>query len=341
MNSSYAALFGVAAALFAAGGTVAAGAQNAVKVEEKVQYLGKPNNIRLSNDTVELILTTDYGPRIMRYALVDSGDAGNVFATLTSAKPNLHTAYGDWFIYGGHRLWHAPESVPRSYVPDNEAITYTVDGSTVKLSQPVEKQTQIQKDMWVTLDPTGSHVTVEHRLTNRGPFASEMACWALSAMNKGGMAIFPQEPYHSHDEVVEPARALTLWGYTDLTDPRFFLGKAFITLKQDANATNPQKIGMLNKQGWGAYSLGTMLFIKRFKYEPGRSYPDYNANAQTYTDASFLELETLGPLTMVQPNQTLSYTEEWWLKKNVNLGTGEAGIAAAMLPIVTETAGGK
>src|ERR1044072_6916024 len=76
--------------------------QDAIKVEEKVAYAGSPNNIRVSNGIVELILSTDYGPRNMRYALEGSGADDNIFATLPDlgAKNDL----GQWFIRGGHRL---------------------------------------------------------------------------------------------------------------------------------------------------------------------------------------------------------------------------------------------
>jgi hypothetical protein len=309
--------------------------QNAVKVEEKVVYLGTPNNIRLSNGTVELILTTDYGPRIMRYALAGSGPDDNVFATLPG--PTLKTEFGEWWIRGGHRLWHAPESIPRTYDPDNDPVQVTIEGNTVKLAQPVEKNARIQKEMWVTLDPQGSHVTVTHKLTNRGLFASEMACWALSAMNRGGVAIFPQEPYQSHDEELLPVRPMVLWGYTNLTDPRWMLGKSFLTLRQDVTLKEPQKLGIQNRQGWAAYAHNGALFLKRFAYEKTRTYPDFGCNNETYTNDAFLELETLGPLEKVEPGQSITHTEHWWLYKNVDLGNGEAGIAAALQPILTET----
>jgi hypothetical protein len=328
------------AAALALSFSLAAHAQN-VKIEEKVPYLDSPNNIRMSNGTVELILATDYGPRIMRYAPAGSGNDDNVFATIPPTKPNLHTDLGDWFIRGGHRLWHAPEAVPRSYVPDNTPIQYQIDGSTVKLIQPVEAPTQIQKEIWVTLDPQGSHVTVVHRLTNKGLFPVEMSCWAMSAMNKGGKSILPQEPYQSHDEEVRPARSMTFWGYTNLTDPRWMIGKSFITLTQDPNIKESQKIGILNRQGWAAYARNGELFFKRFPYDKTKTYPDLGCNAETYTDNTFLELESLGPLETVAPGETLIYTENWWLFKNVDLGNGEAGIAAALQPILTETAGAK
>src|SRR5580658_10092760 len=78
-----------------------------VKVEEKVDYHGVGTNLRISNGTVELILATDYGPRIIRYAVTGADDAGNVFGTVPDV--NVKTDLGQWNIRGGHRLWHAPE----------------------------------------------------------------------------------------------------------------------------------------------------------------------------------------------------------------------------------------
>lgn len=37
------------------------------KVLEKLTYLGLPNCYKLSNDVIELIVTTAIGPRVLRY----------------------------------------------------------------------------------------------------------------------------------------------------------------------------------------------------------------------------------------------------------------------------------
>src|SRR6266511_4651945 len=70
---------------------------------------------------------------------------------------------------------------------------------SIRLEQPVEPGTGIQKAMVVTLDASGTGVTVRHTLTNRGQKPFELAPWALTVMNPGGTAIIPQEPYASHD----------------------------------------------------------------------------------------------------------------------------------------------
>lgn len=307
----------------------------AVKVEEKVAYNGAANNIRLSNGVVELVLATDYGPRIMRYAPVGGAEDANVFATLPDI--GLKTDLGQWYIRGGHRLWHAPEGKPRSYVPDNDPVQVVREGDTIKLIQPVEAGTGIQKEIWITLDPTTSHVTVIHRLTNKGLFPVEMACWAMSCMNKSGTAILPQEPYASHDDVIDAARPMVLWSYTNLTDPRWTLGQKYVTLRQDPMLKESQKIGVLNRQGWAAYFHNTVLFLKRFACDKSKTYPDFDCNNEIYTDGNFLELETLGPIEKVQPGDSIQHREDWWLYKSIDLGNGEAGIAAALQPILSDT----
>lgn len=316
-------------------GAIAARAVAQVKIEEKVAYLGAPNNIRVSNGTVELILTTDYGPRIMRYAFVGGKESDNILGTVNG--PTTKTELGEWWIRGGHRLWHAPEAMPRTYEPDNEPITVEREGDTVKLIQPVEKTTRIGKEMWITLDPQTSRVTIVHKLTNRGLFPVEMACWALTVMNTEGTAIFPQEPFKSHAEALLPVRPMVLWAYTDMKDPRWMWGTSFVTLKQNPNMKSPQKVGFLNKQGWAAYYRNGMLFLKRFPYEPGRTYPDYNCNTETFTNDQILEVETLGPLQTVAPGESITHTEVWYLYRLPSLGNGEAGIAAALQPILAAT----
>src|SRR5436305_1369773 len=79
-------------------------ARGEVKVE-KVQYLNLPNCYKLSNGTVEVIVTTDAGPRVIRYAFA-GGD--NAFAEIPEAM--VKTELGEWKPLGGHRLWSAPEA---------------------------------------------------------------------------------------------------------------------------------------------------------------------------------------------------------------------------------------
>jgi hypothetical protein len=299
---------------------------------EKVACLELANCYRLSNKTVEVIVTTDVGPRIVRYGFVGEdnllGETGDDM---------VKTELGVWRPIGGHRLWTAPEAMPRSYSPDNEPVAFTVDGNTVRLVQRVEPKTGIEKALAITLDDSGTAVTVLHRLTNRGLWDVEVSPWALTIMNGGGEVIIPHEPYRSHDEYLLPARPLALWHYTDLSDPRWTIGKKFIRLRTNPQMKESQKIGVGNAQGWAAYLRNRTLFVKRFPFVAGATYPDYGSNTETYTAGTFIELETLGPLATLAPGASAEHVERWFLFRNVNAGTSEQTLDAALAPLVAQT----
>jgi hypothetical protein len=186
----------------------------------------------------------------------------------------------------------------------------------------------------VTLDREGSRLEVHHRITNRSLWDLEPSPWAITIMRYGGMTILPQEPFRSHDEYLLPARPMTLWHYTDLSDPRWTFGRKFIRLRTDDTLDSPQKVGIANKQGWAGYWRKQTLFIKRIRYQEGARYPDYGSNVETYAAGSFVEVETLGPLERLQPGQSAEHTEIWSLHANVEIGSSEASLEAALASIV-------
>lgn len=301
-----------------------------VKVE-KVAYFNQPNCYKLSNGTVEVIVTTDIGPRVIRYGFTNQENILGELPAESNSDPNA------WKAYGGHRLWTAPEAMPRSYSPDNRPVEYKIEGNrTIRLIQSVEPTTGIQKEIAVTLDADGTGVTLHHKLTNRNLWGIEVAPWALTIMNGGGTTILPQEPYRSHDDYLLPARPLVLWHYTDLSDPRWTIGKKFLRLRTDSAIKEPQKVGMANKQGWSAYHRKGTLFIKRFNYKEGVAYPDYGSNNETYTSASFMEVETLAPLSHLEPGASAEHTERWYLFRHVDLGATDDRLDAVLRPLLAQ-----
>jgi len=296
---------------------------------EKISYGGWPNCIKLSNGQIELIATTDVGPRIMRFGYIGGQNLLNEY------KDQVGKTGGDeWRIYGGHRLWHAPEHIVRTYSLDNSPIKHEWDGRTLTLIQDVEPETGIVKEIEVTLEEKSNCVRVLHRLINKNMWEVEAACWAMSVMAQGGRLILPQEPYRSHPEYLLPARPLVLWHYTDMKDPRWIWGKKYIQLRQVPDATTKQKVGLLNTLGWGAYYLNGELFVKHYPYVAGATYPDMGCNTETFTNDEMLEFETLGPLVKIPADGgKIEHVEDWFLFK-VKVGEDESEIDKKVLPLV-------
>jgi hypothetical protein len=279
---------------------------------EKIQYRNLPNCIRLTNGEIEVVVTTDVGPRIIGYSFV-GGE--NILGWHEEAK--VETRLGEFKPYGGHRLWIAPENMPNSYAPDNVPVEYFFDESknSIRLTQPVESVTQTQKEIIVTLSKTGSSVSINHKITNCGAKTIEIAAWALTIMRGGGVCEIPNEPYASYSgETLLPVRTLTVWSYTDLSDSRWSFDREFIRLRVDEDKLEPQKIGILNKQGWAKYYLKNLIFTKRFDFQEDAVYPDMNSNTELYTAGSFIEIESLAPLLKIKLNESTEYLEHWNLE---------------------------
>jgi len=302
-----------------------------MEIQEKFNFGGWKNCIRMTNGEVEIVVTTDVGPRIVRFGFV--GDQ-NLFREFKQQQGK--TGGDEWLIYGGHRLWHAPEVKPRTYFPDNNPVNYNWNGKTLRLIQSIEGTTGIQKEMEINLGSNNNNVRILHRLVNKNLWDIEIAPWALSVMAQGGMAIIPQEPYMSAEENLLPVRPLVLWSYTEMKDPRFIWGTKFIQVKQNPNAKTCQKIGVLNTLGWAAYYLDGQLFVKRYNYNPEVRYPDFGVNTEIYTNPEILEVETLGGMKKVPPGESVEHVENWFLLK-ATLNEDEEFLESELAPIIRKT----
>lgn len=273
----------------------------------KKSFQGWENCISISNGEVEVIVTTDIGPRIISYS-IDGGKNHMAVFPETAGKTGGQEFQG----YGGHRLWHAPEDLIRTYLPDNSPVEFRLLEDGVILHAPIEPKTQLSKSMRVIMDEDGT-VYVDHRITNHGLFDVELALWGLSMFDPGGLLAIPNS---NHDSRLVANRAVAIWPYCSMNDERVYWGEKFITLKP-TNKKEAFKIGTTCHRGWAAYFNHNNLIVKEFPYYEGAQYPNYSCNFETYTNDRFIEIESLTPLLIISPNQYEEYTEVWHIYKNI------------------------
>ena len=268
-------------------------------------FHGEPTHI-LENQFVQLEYLAN-SARIVRFA--PQGKA-NLFADME--RTPVKTPYGDFYFRGGHRLWHAPEVMPRTYMPDNEGAIANEIPNGVRIEMPAESWTYIAKSIEIELNPDQPQVILRHELRNEGPWTVEFAPWALTMFRLGGVAIFPQPTGNVDETGLLSNRRLVLWPYTQIGDPRLTLRDDFILIHATPNLP-PIKIGYLNPHGWMGYWIDGAFFVKRFNVETNASYPDHGCNAESYCNDQFIELETLGPLTKLEPGASVLHAETWEL----------------------------
>ena len=268
-------------------------------------YHGLPTRI-LENEHLRIEYLAEAGPRMVRLHL--AGSDTNLFVEVPERK--RATPYGEYRIRGGHRLWHAPEAFPRTYLPDNDGLTVTDLSHGVSLQGPVEIAGGIQKTIEIELHSDRPAITVRHTLQNYNLWPVELAPWALSQMPLSGLAIFPQTVGDLDPSGLLPNRQLVLWPYTTWGDARLHLGDDLIFIQAESHLP-PLKIGYLNRHGWIAYLHAGILFVKRFSPQPERPHVDFGCNIESFCNDLFIEMEIIAPLSQLQPGAAVTHTELW------------------------------
>ena len=257
----------------------------------------------LSNSFLRLEYLAEAGPRIVRLMLAGSDE------NLLAETPDVFwpTPNGDYYLRGGHRLWHAPEAPVRSDVPDNHGLSIARRGNAVRLTQPIEAATGLRKSIEIELAVDAPCVIVRHLIENDGDSAIELAPWAITMMPLGGFALVPQ--HRATDHAVLPDRHVVAWPYTRWHDARLHLDDDYVIVNALPDE-QPCKIGCLST-GWLGYLRNNVFFVKRFDPQLDRLHPDRDCNVEVYSNHRFIEIETLAPLVTLAPGQTTEQIETW------------------------------
>ena len=130
---------------------------------EKQNFKGWPNSWLMTNGEVELVVTGDIGPRVMRYGFVGGQNFFKEFEDQMGT-----TGEDSWVPRGGHRVWIAPEDPVMSYAPDNATCKVAVKGGMIEATGPVEKLTGLEKKISIKMQAEGTGVEVTHQIRNAG-----------------------------------------------------------------------------------------------------------------------------------------------------------------------------
>ena len=264
------------------------------------------NKRTLRNAFLEIEYLTDS----LRISGLTPAGKQNLLADM-SHQPPVSTPYGDFYFRGGHRLWHAPEAMPRTYAPDTGELKITDISNGVILETNTELGTGICKRIEIQLAPDKPSATLTHTLINDGLWAVELAPWAITQFQLGGTVILPMPVGNVDEAGLLPNRNISFWSYSRINDPRLSLRDDYVLFHADALPAF--KMGYFNPHGWLAYYVNGTLFRKAFAAETSTRYPDNNSNAEIYCNEQFVELESLGALTMLPPGKEITHTETWEL----------------------------
>ena len=275
--------------------------------------------LEISNGCVDLLVTLDLGPRIIRYGFC--GGENMMYEDLERVnnyeKEDVKEMFGPnakWYLYGGHRLWISPEYT-ETYYPDNNPVYYETHENSAVFTCDVQEVTGLQFSTVVTLDEEGTDVNITHCIENCSGEPQNYAIWALTVLDKGGVELLK---FNDNDTDLLPNRTIRAWPYTNFADHRLYMGEKYVSLCSDSTERK-FKLGFDLRHGVAAYINKGNMFVKSFNHYDDGNYPDSGCSFETFTNEHFLECETHGEIGQKPDGSIVTHNEFWSLYKDVSI----------------------
>ncbi|MCA9064339.1 MAG: hypothetical protein KDA96_14815 [Planctomycetaceae bacterium] len=274
-----------------------------------VTWHGYRNAVEISNSRIRVVLCPEVGGRILEYAL----DGNNVLFVSDDErnwKPgNRAPSSAGRFDIGPElviprrdRLWNGEWSVEITGHRRVRLTSLEDPGPGVRLIRDFE------------LDEQTTRLSCRQTIVNVSDRVHEWCHWSRTFAVGKGICLIP---------VTEPSRFPNSWVmYEEGTlinmrpeDPNIRRRDEFIEILA---APRKPKLGFDSYAGVIAYAApSNLLFIKRFRTFPDRVYNEAAGLTISvwYPDNAMIELEPIGPRQRLQPGESDSFTEEWWLSE--------------------------
>ncbi len=230
-----------------------------------------------------------------------SSKGGRIVSFRFEEKEML-TQQNESVIYGS-TLWTSPQSGwgwPPFDVLDNQDYSVEWNGGTLKMiSNPDSKSGfQFEKSWKVNNDHS---IQIEYLIRNITNSSKSVGAWEVTRVPCGGLVFFPEG---SNEKLPESALK------PDLDQE----GVQWVLIDRKPISEH-QKLFATAQEGWLAYSLNGLLFIKKFPDTKPEDYAPEQGEVEVFInkDKSYTELENQGAYCLLNPGETIKYKVTWEL----------------------------
>lgn len=276
---------------------------------EKCSYEGI-DVIKCSSGIAELMITTEFGPRIAFYGKADG-------INLLYWDPSGYERNG-WKLYGGHRVWLTRPMADESedtYLADNDPCQVDLKDNKLTVEAPINAAGIVRG---MIIEEVGSDMRITNYLRNDGNLLYSAGVWAPTCINPDGGKRF----------AVSIGDDGASWDLVKIVIPRQFNGAKIpvndsqITFNDNYMVVEPQgsvmKRCLFSAQGvvamtWPEKSL---TFLKSVDVVRDGNYQMGGCNTAIFVgqDNFMVEMETYGEEQSIYPGETIVHSELWQLK---------------------------
>ena len=203
-------------------------------------------------------------------------------------------SFGSTFWTSPQKEWNWPP------VLEFDKQAYQVeqnDGNRLVISSPVSERLGLSVGKDFSSDAADGAFVITYSIKNEGKEARRVAPWEITRVPNG-------------DGVIFFAAADSIWP-AGLMNFETSDGAAWY---QTDEAPQNRKVNA-DGRGWLAYSADGLLLVKKFQdLQAGQPAPG-EAEVQVYVNRgkTYIELESQGAYTLLQPGESLRWTVRWYL----------------------------
>jgi Domain of unknown function (DUF4380) len=209
---------------------------------------------------------------------------------------------GSTFWTSPQRAWPSGAWPPIASV-DGNPYTPNVSGEHLIMtgSENAASGASVEKDF--SADDKSCSIALRYIIRAARPFAA--APWEITRVPRGGIAFFPEGegtrlaagPLSPYTTITTATSPNTVW-------------------VDDSTRAAPvpaggSKLIADGADGWLAYAVGDVLFIKKFTDVPPASFAPGEGNIEIYPGSDYLELEVQGAYTHLAGGESMPWMVQW------------------------------
>jgi len=288
-----------------------ASSQNTPEGTAWVSSHGYSNCIQLSNNNTRVILEPNCGGRVLEYSLNGQNtlymDPDQDGWTYTPGEKRVEPCAGRFDI--------GPEMTIPSH-PDLWLGKWTAEiigPHAARLTSVEDKATGVQLIREFRLDRDSSLLSCTQIIKNISDSTKQYYHWSRTFAEGNGIFLVPLNPESRFPKGYIIFGPGPVMNYSPQDHPNIKVRDGFL----EVSGPPPQpQLGLDSYAGWLAYiTRSGLLFVKKFPVYPERVYSDMAATTVIiwYYKDKMCELEPMGPRETLNPGESASFTEDWWL----------------------------
>ena len=252
---------------------------------------------RLENGKTEMLVTLDYGPRIV--SVSKNGSPNLIYNTV---DPEIHRNHG-------HKMRITLKKSTNAVYCDDTPVRYSLMEDGVSFVQTLTQPAQLELSMDIVFSSEIGSFMVVHSVLNRSLEDIRLSIYTETPFQDDGFVFIPQSNIHETDR---PSRILTLWENCSWRDSRLFVGDQYVTVHDTDVPDLPRlKLGVNNTAGFCGFVQGKYGLIKRYVHNRTALYPFQSCSAFATANEKYISLQTNSPFYIIAEGEYARHIESW------------------------------